>query len=541
MLAWPGGHARDAGPRCLLVRADEGRIDIAALDITTHLHTAFRRRNFRRETANLKLAYRMTDSPFVRHPLDPKEQPILDRLLGLRDQLSVLKSDRTSYIRTQDVLDLYQRLIGEVEQLNEVRTDKRREQNRVDTVLDDCFQLVSLFFLTIGRNQEAPAVYSAVSTVKPLYVLIPPVQRLLDHLKEAGFYLPQDLESIEHNLQKWRSSVERGRDVHSDSLMTLLEARIDVCYQTLKELQGSLSRLDPQLMGYYEKLVSILRSLSACNTRSKFPVNEVQELEEQLKQIQAELKDAGVSHEGRTAEEAYAERLQQVHIDENHIEEGDKVVSFLLARCLLWLEIIQKRNGKIDDRFRDTYDKLVKLRNTLDNMNLTQAWSLRETDLYSYQRQLDRIDESRVDGNFLDAEGKPADLHSQRTLLYLLRKSYSFIYRYIVSSEPVSEALLPIYNQLLTLKRCLLEVKRSGGVDSPRELYPYSMKLNSIDNMKKDGKFMVGDDIPEGQGSVTSLLAECFDIAYDLRNEAEERKDAAELADEPADDAEARE
>ena len=50
-------------------------------------------------------------------------------------------------------------------------------------------------------------------------------------------------------------------------------------------------------------------------------------------------------------------------------------------------------------------------------MNLTQAWSLRETDLYSYQRQLDRIDESRVDGNFLDAEGKPADLHAQRVML----------------------------------------------------------------------------------------------------------------------------
>lgn len=41
--------------------------------------------------------------------------------------------------------------------------------------------------------------------------------------------------------------------------------------------------------------------------------------------------------------------------------------------------------------------------------------------------------------------------------------------------------------------------------------------------MKKDGKFMVGNDIPEGQGSVTALLAECFDIAYDLRTEAEDK------------------
>lgn len=36
---------------------------------------------------------------------------------------------------------------------------------------------------------------------------------------------------------------------------------------------------------------------------------------------------------------------------------------------------------------------------------------------------------------------------------------------------------------------------------------------------------MVGNDIPEGQGAVIALLAECFDLAYDLRNEAEEKAD----------------
>ena len=29
----------------------------------------------------------------------------------------------------------------------------------VDYVLDDCFQLISLLFLTVGRNNEAPATY----------------------------------------------------------------------------------------------------------------------------------------------------------------------------------------------------------------------------------------------------------------------------------------------------------------------------------------------------------------------------------------------
>lgn len=116
----------------------------------------------------------------------------------------------------------------------------------------------------------------------------------------------------------------------------------------------------------------------------------------------------------------------------------------------------------------------------------------------------------------------------KQTLLYLIRRGYAYIYQLLIASEPVSEALLPIYNQLLTLRKCLVEVKKAGGVSNPRELYPYSMKLNSIDNMRVDGKFQIGKDIPEGQGSVNDLLAECYDLAYELRTEAETEVDDTE-------------
>jgi len=33
---------------------------------------------------------------------------------------------------------------------------------------------------------------------------------------------------------------------------------------------------------------------------------------------------------------------------------------------------------------------------------------------------------------------------------------------------------------------------------------------------------MVGNDLPEGQGAVNELLAECFDLAYELRVAVEE-------------------
>ncbi|CAG8925229.1 unnamed protein product [Penicillium salamii] len=431
------------------------------------------------------------ESPAIPVPLDPREQPILERLLRTRDALLLIKQDKSSYIKSRDVLPHYEEVIAEVEKLNSARKeqDRRLIHNRLDYVLDDCFQLISLLFLTVGRNNEAPAVYSLATTI----------QRLLDHLEEAGFYSSKDLNSITKTLESTRETLERGRDTYSPALLTLLESRLEQCEISLKKLQKGLAALAPPLAQTHETLVSILRSTSAVNTRSKFSASEVNGLREQLKKIEKTTKDGNfVDTEG-------------------NILTGQDEVKSLIHRCWRWTEIVLEREGKIDERFRDQYERLLEIRNQLDRLSVTQAWSLRETDLFGFQRKLDRIDEARSNGNFVDAEGQPADLHAQRTLLYLIRRSYAYIYALLISSEPVSEALLPVYNQLQTLRRCLIEVKESGGVSNSRELYPYSMKLNSIDNMRVDGKFYVGPDIPEGQGSVNNLLAECYDFVWELR------------------------
>lgn len=186
----------------------------------------------------------------------------------------------------------------------------------------------------------------------------------------------------------------------------------------------------------------------------------------------------------------------QFRAEDGSIVKGSEEVSELLERALTWSDIVLDRRGVIPEQWRRIYDILIGIRNDLDKFSITPAWSLRETDLYDYQRQLDKIDEARVDGNWEDDEGKPAELYVQRvrndargvqntiadfaqTLLYLIRRSYGYIYHLMALSEPVSEALLPIYNQLSTLKRCLLEVQDSGGVNSVRDLYPYSMKVST--------------------------------------------------------------
>ncbi|EHA19180.1 hypothetical protein ASPNIDRAFT_212193 [Aspergillus niger ATCC 1015] len=436
------------------------------------------------------------DSPAVPAPLDPKEQPILERLLRTRDALILLKQDKSSYIKSRDVLPLYEEVVAEVEKLNAARKEQdcRRAHNRLDYVLDDCFQLISLLFLTVGRNNEAPAVY-------PLLTL----QRLLDHLEEAGFYSSKDLISITKTLANMNETLDRCRQAYSPALITLLESRLEKCQLLLEKLQSGLAKLGPELAATHETLVSILRSTSAVNTRSKFSSSEVTTLRTQLKKIEEGMKDG-----------------QFVDAEGVPLPGAQQDVKLLMERCWLWTEIVLERQGKIDERFKEQYDRLIEIRNQLDRLAVTQAWSLRETDLFGYQRKLDRIDEARVNGNFVDAEGNAADIHAQRTLLYLIRRSYGYIYALLISSEPVSEALLPVYNQLQTLRKCLLEVQESGGVSNSRELYPYSMKLNSIDNMRVDGKFYVGTDIPEGQGSVNALLAECYDIVWELRAAVDE-------------------
>lgn len=100
--------------------------------------------------------------------------------------------------------------------------------------------------------------------------------------------------------------------------------------------------------------------------------------------------------------------------EHGEVVKGNEEISELLERALLWSDIVLERKGVMPEQWRGIYDVLIGIRNDLDKFSITPAWSLRETDLYDYQRQLDKIDEARVDGNWLDDEGKPAELYVQR-------------------------------------------------------------------------------------------------------------------------------
>lgn len=92
---------------------------------------------------------------------------------------------------------------------------------------------------------------------------------MLDHLAEAGFYSAKDLDSISQTLGSMRETLERGEDIYAPHLLTLLASRLKQCQKSLDNLHKGLEPLAPELVPVHETLVSILRSTSAANTRSK--------------------------------------------------------------------------------------------------------------------------------------------------------------------------------------------------------------------------------------------------------------------------------
>lgn len=74
---------------------------------------------------------------------------------------------------------------------------------------------------------------------------------------------------MDNTLSRMADTLVRGKDSHSKDLLILLENRLQACQEQLKDLKAFIAPLSPELAPTWEKLVSILRSAAAANTRSK--------------------------------------------------------------------------------------------------------------------------------------------------------------------------------------------------------------------------------------------------------------------------------
>ncbi|KAL6300052.1 hypothetical protein BKA93DRAFT_741295 [Sparassis latifolia] len=453
-------------------------------------------------------------------PVAQEELPILEAVINIRNRLTALKKDRGEFIKASDVNSLYHAIVKQVTRLNEVRDDRTTYNNRLDTTLADVFNLLSLFFLTIGRTRECPATYCQIASMR----------QILEHMNESGIYNESDLAPFHRRLVELRSIVQHDMDSgrHPVAMTTLLERQLNDCEALLCSLQDSLGILSPELIPIHERLVNIRRQLVALAAKETAREAALKGIQEELRKIDSKRVDGKFMGPGGTLPASQA------------------ICSSLLEECF---EIAQEIRAQDDSKhvassLKPIYDRLSEIRRELESLVLTHRWSLRETDLWNYSLSLQEIDKMRVDGKFVDAEGtRPT---GQYVLLYLLRRCYGLIYRLLSSSEPVSEELMPIANKLSTVKKCLNEVLKYGGPFSPRDLYPYQLALHQIDSMRKDGKFIgIDGSIPEGQGIVMAHLNECHELLEMLKQAMDENDNEDEYVtgdeddsvfDEPSDD-----
>ncbi|GAA5997248.1 hypothetical protein JCM5350_001344 [Sporobolomyces pararoseus] len=522
------------------------------------------------------------------------ELPVLESLVHIRNRLTALKKDRTEYLRAKDVLDIYASLMTQVTRLNEIRSTTttttegeeevtqqpvvEQEENRVDTILNDVFQLLSLFFLRIGKSRESPATFCQLGTMK----------RLLTHLNESGIYTESDLKPYQTRLTELKEIIKEGdpsnllnpdqdeerrrgteeevlQELQRDQAMTkLMYEKWDNCDKLVKKLSSSLNQLSSELAPLHQRLITLRRSLASIAARPRPSINDLNPILLELRSIDEKRNENGkfvvpLPRDRRlnkkkkqtviedpdttptstqqpslpTAEQSstQAESLEEEEESDKEEEieyyeppKGQELLAGLLQDNFDICQDIKAREGEEDvarGPLQAIYDRLSEIKAQLERLVLTHRWTLRETDLYNFQNELSRVDALRVDGKFRDSQGNVPE--GQIVLLYLLRRCYGLCYRLMASSEPVSEELMPIANKLNTIKRCLIEVAKQGGPFTPRDLYPFQLALYQIDSLRKDGKFEGRDgSIPEGQAILNALLSEAHEIIEMMLLEEEE-------------------
>ncbi|UZJ56620.1 hypothetical protein CBS101457_005940 [Exobasidium rhododendri] len=479
----------------------------------------------------------MSTSSRAMSAIPMEEQPILESLINIRNRLTALKKDSSHYIKPQDVQHLYQAVIKQVTRLNAVRDEKAAQNiasgatrptrpgteaggepdatslistNRVDTTLNDVFTLLSLFFLTIGKSRETPATFSQLGCMK----------QLLDHLAESGIYTEGDLQPFSKRLAElWaivRKDAEQGK--HPPQLTKLMMRKLEGCEKVLRTLEGTLSVLSVELVPIHQRLVSVRRQIAAAAAKPKPVKTEIKALQEELRKIDSIRVDGKFLGPGGSS-----------------VPAGQAILVGILEDCFEIVHDINVRNDEVPMTLQPIYDRLSEIKSQLEHLVLTHRWTLRETDLWNYQVTLKEIDRLRVDGRFVDSEGKQPE--GQLVLLYLLRRCYGLIYRLVASSEPISEELTPISNKLSTISKCLKEVSKYGGPFTMRDLYPYRLALHQIDGMRTAVKDKDGNDtdvrkwlgregsIPEGQAIIRAQYEEVEQTITEMLNREEEEEE----------------
>lgn len=95
------------------------------------------------------------------------------------------------------------------------------------------------------------------------------VKRLLEHLTESGNYSGKDLAPLKKTLIEMRENIEHGRPLCDELIFSMVESQVSASEIFLKSLMEQLESVSPELELPLERLVSLRRSIKACESKTK--------------------------------------------------------------------------------------------------------------------------------------------------------------------------------------------------------------------------------------------------------------------------------
>ena len=364
----------------------------------------------------------------------------------------------------------------------------------------------------------------------PIYSQLDSIHTQLMQFKKSGAYLVQtDIVPLQMSLRDIENShvvdgkfvfdslkYQAGRDAVPEG-QAIISARLHSCYRIAHILIGQTENLAPSLAPIYAKLVKTHRKLLQLNSLANtttFSLDDVLNIQKQLRKIDSLRHNHGDAAPGGPG--------SFLELDQS-IPAGQAIVISLLESCFDLTHSLLSARDPVIGALRNTYETLIAFKHRLNEIFESRLfWSIQGTsdkvhhEVFSIQRQLKKIDGARVDGKFVatiqDGHATREIDEGQAVLHFMLHKCYRLIYKIIVHislnypkqqtnsdgipGSPnafyglhIAKSLLPVYRQLITIRRCLFELKKHAPWYE-QDLTPWKAKLLSMGVNRTDGLFL---------------------------------------------------
>ncbi|KAG2210575.1 hypothetical protein INT47_002517 [Mucor saturninus] len=421
-----------------------------------------------------------------------EEYPIFEKLLNLKQRIMLL--NKRNDMKSHDILPVQQQVEDAITQLMKIRSGvlfkKNHVKNRTDDELNKVCQLMSLCFMTIGKWHESPAIFCQVIAIKNCFY----------QLEQIGIYDEKILEPYNAKLKQLERILTED-EVNcglSEPIMELVGYNYSVCKRIYDELLSTIKDMSPVLIPIRDQLLEIRTELVEIAFRDQYTAQDILPIQERLREIDSVRGTNGLFHKDAPDILALIGQGTLVDLLENN---------FNACHDLL--------NSEYSPKVDSIRQRLIDIKNDLQGIEMTSKWSLRQTDLFSYQLQLHDVTRMLHEHHQFGGE------QGISMLSYLLAACYNIILNLLGEEPSVAESLLPIYNQLNTLRDCLKRLKSFQCELEEDDKMLYILKLKSIDVLRRDGAFHDDDGfIPEGQSKCVYALEECYRLIQDLSPEA---------------------